>query len=155
MPSEPAAPVRLSIAEAAARLGVSGRTLRYYEELGFLTPARTGGGHRLFGEAELATVERILRMQALGLSLATIGRVLHYRSYQDESGRHTIALADMKRIAGEARADMAAVQARIIALRRELEEATREAEALQHDVAFIDRRLAERLAAGEHDGGDR
>jgi hypothetical protein len=39
----------LRIGEAAARVGVSSRTLRYYEELGLLTPSgRTPGGARRY-----------------------------------------------------------------------------------------------------------
>jgi DNA-binding transcriptional MerR regulator len=138
----------LSVAEASAQLEVSPRTLRYYEELGFLTPQRTAGGHRLYGPGELETVERIGRMQAMGFSLATIRKALRYRSYQDEqTGRPTVALDDLRQLAEEARADAVAVRARIAALRRELDEATHEAEQLEHDVAYLDRRLAERLAA--------
>src|SRR5579884_184070 len=136
----------LSVAEAAAKVGVSPRTLRYYEELGFLTPRRTAGGHRMYGPADVETVERIGRMQAIGFSLATIRKALRYRSYQDESGRHTVSLDDLRTLALEARADAAAVRARIAALRRELDEATREADALDHDVAYLERRLAERRA---------
>jgi MerR family transcriptional regulator, repressor of the yfmOP operon len=144
------APVRgglLSVAEAAAKLDVSPRTLRYYEELGFLKPARTVGGHRLYGPAEVETVERIGRMQAIGFSLATIRKALRYRSVQDETGRRTVALDDLRRLAEDARADAAAMRARIAALRRELDEATHEAEKLEHDVAYLDARLAERTAA--------
>lgn len=139
-------PQLVSVAEAAARLGVSTRTLRYYEELGFLTPSRTAGGHRQFGPDEIATVERIRRMQALGLSLLTIRKALRYRSYQDESGRHRMASADLFRIAEEARADAVAVRDRIEALRLELDAARREADQLDHDVAFLEARAAERAA---------
>jgi DNA-binding transcriptional MerR regulator len=137
----------LSVAEAAAKLDVSPRTLRYYEELGFLKPARTVGGHRLYGPADIETVERIGRMQAIGFSLATIRKALRYRSVQDETGRRTVALEDLRRLAEDARADAAAMRARIAALRRELDEATHEAERLEHDVAYLDARLAERTAA--------
>jgi len=139
----------ISVAEAAAQLQVSARTLRYYEELGFLAPARTAGGHRLYGVADLEIIERIGRMQAMGFSLATIRKALRYRSYQDETGRPTVALDDLRQLAEEARADAAAVRARIATLRRELDEATHEAEQLEHDVAYLDRRLAERLAAAD------
>lgn len=147
-----APPVSLSVAGAAARLGVSARTLRYYEELGLLAPSRTAGGHRLYGPGEIEAVERIGRMQALGLSLATIRRMLRYRSYRDESGRRLIALDDLREVVLEARADAAAVRARIDALRNELDEATLEAQRLEHDLAFLERRLAERFA--EERGSD-
>jgi MerR family transcriptional regulator, repressor of the yfmOP operon len=137
----------LSVAEAAAKLALSPRTLRYYEELGFLKPARTAGGHRLYGPAEIETVERIGRMQAIGFSLATIRKALRYRSVQDEAGRPTVALDDLRQLAEDARADAAAMRERIAVLRRELDEATHEAEQLEHDVAYLDRRLAERSAA--------
>jgi len=143
----PDRPRLLPVAETAAKLGVSPRTLRYYEELGFLKPERTAGGHRLYGPAEIETVERIGRMQAIGFSLATIRKALRYRSVQDETGRPTVALDDLRQLAEDARADAAAMRERIAALRRELDEATHEAEQLEHDVAYLDRRLAERLAA--------
>src|ERR1700742_2465260 len=109
-PAAETGPELASVAEASARLGVSARTLRYYEQLGFLVPRRTAGGHRQFSPADIETVERIRRMQALGLSLLTIRKALRYRSYQDESGRHRMAAADLFRIAEEARADAIAVR---------------------------------------------
>ncbi|MGD0475860.1 MAG: MerR family transcriptional regulator [Candidatus Velthaea sp.] len=137
----------LSVAAAAGRLGVSTRTLRYYEELGLLTPSRTAGGHRLYDPSHIEAVERILRMQALGLSLTTIRRILHYRLYRDESGRPVLALEDLRQVVIAARADVEAVHDRIETLRRELDEATNEAQGLERDVAFLEQRLAERTAA--------
>jgi DNA-binding transcriptional MerR regulator len=142
----PDGPVLVSVAEAAAQLDVSTRTLRYYEQLGFLTPRRTAGGHRQFSPDDIETVERIRRMQAVGLSLATIRKALRYRSYQDESGRHKMASADLYRIAAEARTDAGAVRDRIAALERELEHAKREADQLDRDVVFLETRAAERAA---------
>jgi DNA-binding transcriptional MerR regulator len=140
-------PAPLSVAAASARLGVSARTLRYYEELGLVAPSRTAGGHRLYGPGEIDVLERIARIQAMGLSLATIRRILRYRSYQDESGRRTLAVEDLRALVEEARADAAAVHARIDALRRELDEAMLEAQRLERDAAFLEQRLAERLSA--------
>ncbi|MGD0051009.1 MAG: MerR family transcriptional regulator [Vulcanimicrobiaceae bacterium] len=147
----PARPALLTVAEAAARLGLSARTLRYYEELGFLRPARTPGGHRLYGEPDLELIGRIVTMQQLGFTLATIRNVLRYRSFQDESGRRRLALKDMRAVAAAARADAESLRARVALLRRELDAATREAEALDHDVAYLDRRVAEEEARGARD----
>jgi len=44
---------RLSVGEAAARLGSTPRMLRYREALGLLPRRRTGGDHRVYGEREL------------------------------------------------------------------------------------------------------
>jgi MerR family transcriptional regulator, repressor of the yfmOP operon len=84
----------LGIGVAASRAGVSERALRYYQQLGLLTPARTTpGGLRRYSEADLARVARIRELQTLlGLNLDEIAIVLrnedrmaqNRRTYQDE-----------------------------------------------------------------------
>src|SRR5579872_3694565 len=133
-----ASPLR-SIGEACAQLGLSARTLRYYEELGFIQPTRTAGGHRLYGERELEMVRRVGRMQAIGFSLRTIAKALRYRAYRDESGRTRMPLEDLRSLTAEARADAGALRERIAELRRELEVASREAEGLERDCAELER----------------
>jgi DNA-binding transcriptional MerR regulator len=135
-----------SIGAACEILGVSPRTLRYYEELGFLQPARTVGGHRLYGDAELEIVQRIGRMQAVGFSLGTIRRALRYRSYRDETGQVRMPLEALRALTDEARADAAAVRERIAALQRELESAQHEAEGFDRDRAHLESALAKREA---------
>jgi MerR family transcriptional regulator, repressor of the yfmOP operon len=68
----------LSIGAAAALLGVSERALRYYQQLGLITPCgRTAGGMRRYSEDDLARVSRIRELQALlGLNLDEIAVVL-------------------------------------------------------------------------------
>jgi|GEM_PF-373333 len=67
---------RYSIAEVCARLGVSPRTVRYYEELGLLPGVRRrAGGRRVYGEDELQRLRFIQRLKALGLSLAEVGEL--------------------------------------------------------------------------------
>lgn len=65
------------VGELARASGLTVRTLRYYDRIGLLRPSRwTGGGHRLYGEAEVRRLYRILLMRGAGLSLAEIGRAL-------------------------------------------------------------------------------
>jgi DNA-binding transcriptional MerR regulator len=66
----------LSPAEAAQRLNVSAKALRIYEHRGFIVPARSAAGWRVYGPAELARVREIIALRALGLSLAQINSVL-------------------------------------------------------------------------------
>jgi DNA-binding transcriptional MerR regulator/AcrR family transcriptional regulator len=68
----------LSIGVAAARTGVTERALRYYQELGLLTPcASTPGGMRRYSEEDLDRVARIRQLQTLlGLNLEEIAVVL-------------------------------------------------------------------------------
>ena len=65
----------LRIGKVAERLGVTTRTIRYYEELGLLggESDRCKGAHRLYGEADIAHLQQVLRMKdLLGLSLDQI-----------------------------------------------------------------------------------
>ena len=60
------------IGDVAERVGVTTRTIRYYEELGLLgtATARTKGAHRLYSEADIARLEELIRLRdLLGLSL--------------------------------------------------------------------------------------
>jgi DNA-binding transcriptional MerR regulator len=68
----------LRIGEAAARVGVSCRTLRYYEELGLLTPSgRTPGGARRYTDDDIARLEHIRELQELmGFNLDEILEVV-------------------------------------------------------------------------------
>lgn len=68
----------LSIGEAAAVLGLSTRALRYYEQVGLVTPcSRTTGGNRLYSESDIARVQRVREMQELlGADLETIRIIL-------------------------------------------------------------------------------
>lgn len=73
----PGAGPLLSIGAAARRAGVSQRALRYYQELGLVTPACTPGGLRRYSEENLARVARIRELQnLLGLNLDEIAVVL-------------------------------------------------------------------------------
>jgi len=56
----------LQIGEVAERLGVTHRTLRFYEEKGLLKPpTRMDGGFRLYSEEDVRRVERIKQLQRL------------------------------------------------------------------------------------------
>src|SRR5437016_12262138 len=63
------------IGDVAERVGVTTRTIRYYEELGLLGTAssRTKGAHRLYTESDIARLEELIRLRdLLGLSLEEI-----------------------------------------------------------------------------------
>ncbi|MDA8047175.1 MAG: MerR family transcriptional regulator [Actinomycetota bacterium] len=82
----------LSIGAAAARAGVTERALRYYQEIGILSPsARTKGGMRRYSEADLDRVTRIRELQQLlGYNLDEIADVLRNedRSAQIRAAYH-------------------------------------------------------------------
>lgn len=89
------------IAEVARMSGVTARTLRHYDEIGLLPPARIGtSGHRYYDERELLRLQQILVLRALGLGLTEIGRVL--AAQIDElaalRGHHRRLLAERDRL---------------------------------------------------------
>jgi MerR family transcriptional regulator, repressor of the yfmOP operon len=84
-PADTDAPRLLRIQEVGATLGLTARTIRYYEELGLLTPAaRSEGDYRLYDEDDVERLRFIkdLRDDA-GFSLAEISQLL-----EDEAARN-------------------------------------------------------------------
>jgi MerR family transcriptional regulator, repressor of the yfmOP operon len=74
------------IGEVAEAVGVTPRTIRYYEELGLLGPgtARPKGGHRLYGEDDIARLRELISLRdLLGLSLEELTSVAEDRKAQD------------------------------------------------------------------------
>jgi DNA-binding transcriptional MerR regulator len=76
----------IRISDAATRVGVSARTLRYYEELGLLTPSLyTPGGERRYTSEDLAHLQRILELrEVLGMNLDEIREFLALETRLDE-----------------------------------------------------------------------
>ncbi len=63
----------LKIGEVARLVGVPAKTLRYYEDIGLISPAgRTHAGYRLYGWRELEQIEFIRRAKLMGLTLEKI-----------------------------------------------------------------------------------
>jgi MerR family transcriptional regulator, repressor of the yfmOP operon len=90
-PGEETSPVQSSvsgirISDAATRAGVSARTLRYYEELGLLTPSLyTPGGERRYTPDDVAHLERILELrEVLGMNLDEIKEFLSLETRLDQ-----------------------------------------------------------------------
>ena len=83
---EEAAEPGIRISDAATRVGVSARTLRYYEELGLLTPSLyTAGGERRYTLDDLAHLQRILELrEVLGMNLDEIREFLSLETRLDE-----------------------------------------------------------------------
>lgn len=67
----------LQIGEVADRVGLSLRTVRFYEEQGLLTPAaRSEGGFRLYTETQVERLALIKRMKPLGFTVEQMSDLL-------------------------------------------------------------------------------
>ncbi|QDP99865.1 MerR family transcriptional regulator [Lysinibacillus fusiformis] len=72
-----------SIQELANLSGVSTRTLRYYDEIDLLKPARTNeAGYRFYGQNEVDLLQQILFYRALDMKLATIQKIIQAPDFQ-------------------------------------------------------------------------
>jgi DNA-binding transcriptional MerR regulator len=67
----------------ATATGLTVRTLHYYDEIGLLRPsARIAGGHRLYDDADVARLYRIVRLRQLGFPLGRVEEVLAEPEWQ-------------------------------------------------------------------------
>ena len=121
------------IGVVAARLGVSERTLRYYDEVGLVRPADHGpGGSRRYCEADIERVKRVRELQELmGFNLEEIRSIIsaddrlgslrdRYRDSADQNHqRHLLEEAD--RVLADVRAQVVGKLGRLEAFLAELD----------------------------------
>lgn len=67
----------MTVGEAAKKMGVSVRTLQYYDKEGIVSPSgQSEGGRRLYSEKDLIKIHQILSLKSLGFSLEDIKKRL-------------------------------------------------------------------------------
>ncbi|WP_304412698.1 MerR family transcriptional regulator [Synechocystis sp. PCC 7509] len=77
---------KMRIGELAAIAGVTPRTIRYYENLGLLSPnEREGKGFRYYTQTEVAKLQKIDCLKSLGLTLEEITTVIDLY-FEDRTG---------------------------------------------------------------------
>jgi DNA-binding transcriptional MerR regulator len=139
--SNDARPTLLTVRDAAERLNVTPRTLKYYEERGLVTPSRSEGRYRLYDEDDLERFSRILRLRALGFSLAGITEMLKRPLEKTESGRSGYSMESLQQIRDGLARQVESLDARIESVRRELKEAQKLKAELSDDLNYVQRRL--------------
>lgn len=150
------APRLLKIQEVAADLGLTTRSIRYYEEIGLLEPAaRSEGAYRLYDADD---VERLRFIKGLrddaGFSLAEIATLLEDEAARTRNRERFRATTDP----AERRAILADASARV---ERQIAGLRAKADRLEAMIAAAEgrrRHLAEHLAevdAGREPGHDR
>ena len=85
----------MNIGDVSARSGLPAKTIRYYEDIGLVSPLRDTNGYRAFREKELHKLAFLGRARSLGFTIEDCRALLAL--YDDE----TRASADVKRIANE------------------------------------------------------
>jgi len=83
----------MNIGEASNHSGLPAKTIRYYEEIGLVRPARRANGYRDYGEDDLHKLRFLSRARGLGFTIADCRALL---SLYEDTAR---ASADVKALA--------------------------------------------------------
>jgi MerR family transcriptional regulator/heat shock protein HspR len=91
------------ISVAARMLSVQTHTLRYYEKIGIIEPARSRGNIRLYSDRDIARLRRMKTlMDDLGINLAGAGVILHMAQRMTELQHHVEQLeSELKELRGD------------------------------------------------------
>lgn len=75
----------LQIGELAEMLGITTRTIRYYEEIGVMeAPQRLEGGMRVYAKEDILRLKFILKLKEIGLTLKEMHELADiYRLHKD------------------------------------------------------------------------
>lgn len=94
--------MRYTIKQIADLAGVTTRTLRYYDEIGLLTPVRTGdNGYRYYDQTSLLKLQQIMFFRELNVPLKDIELIMNQPDFNtlDALKRHRSSLqANVKRL---------------------------------------------------------
>jgi MerR family copper efflux transcriptional regulator len=85
----------MNIGETARRAGLPPKTIRYYEDIGLITPLRCENGYRAFRESDVHKLGFLGRARALGFSIEDCRTLL---ALWEDRNR---ASADVRRVAVE------------------------------------------------------
>lgn len=85
----------MNISQVAGRAGLPAKTIRYYEDVGLISPGRSANGYRAFSDNDLHRLSFLGRARALGFSIKECRDLLAL--YHDDSR----ASADVRAIAQE------------------------------------------------------
>ena len=111
-----------SIGELARELGVTPRTIRYYEDMGLVSPRRRGQV-RIYGPSERVRLKLILRGKRLGFSLEESRELIEM--YSPDGANNRAQLDAVLDKIGDRRAQLMQQLRDIQATWRELDEAER------------------------------
>ncbi|MFQ5467374.1 MAG: Cu(I)-responsive transcriptional regulator [Kiloniellaceae bacterium] len=85
----------MQIGTAAEQSRVPPKTIRYYESVGLIAPARrTASGYRDYGERDVQTLRFIQRARSLGFSISDVAGLLNLWHDRDRHSAQVKALAD-------------------------------------------------------------
>lgn len=106
------------IGHVATAVGLSLRTVRYYEEVGLVLPSgRTEGGFRLYTDADIARLELVKQLKPLEFTLEEMRDLLEAR---DALAEETLEGDERRRLAERLAGYVAVAEQRAEGLREQL-----------------------------------
>ena len=98
----------MNIAEVSAATGLPPKTIRYYEDIGLIAPARQANGYRVFRDTDRHKLAFLARARSLGFGIDACRDLLALYTDQDRASADVKAIA--KRHLAEIDGKIAALQ---------------------------------------------
>lgn len=102
----------MTVGEVAKKMGVTVRTLQYYDKEGLLSPsAESKGGRRLYTDKDLITLHQIISLKSLGFSLDDIKeRLISLETPADVANALTEQADDIRQKIEQLQASLSAIE---------------------------------------------
>ncbi len=102
----------MTVGEMAKRMGVTVRTLQYYDKEGLLAPsAESEGGRRLYTDKDLIKLHQILSLKSLGFSLNDIKqRIISLNTPEDVANTLSEQADDIRKKIEQLQASLSAIE---------------------------------------------
>ena len=102
----------MTVGEVAKKMGVTVRTLQYYDKEGLLSPsAESEGGRRLYTDKDLITLHQIISLKSLGFSLDDIKkRLISLETPADIANALTEQADDIRQKIEQLQASLSAIE---------------------------------------------
>ncbi len=102
----------MTVGDVAKKMGVTVRTLQYYDKEGLLSPsAESEGGRRLYTDKDLVMLHQIVSLKSLGFSLEDIkGRLISLETPADVANALTKQADDIRQKIEQLTASLSAIE---------------------------------------------
>lgn len=102
----------MTVGGVAKKMGVTVRTLQYYDKEGLLSPsAESEGGRRLYTDKDLVTLHQIISLKSLGFSLDDIkGRLISLETPADIANALTEQADDIRQKIEQLKVSLSAIE---------------------------------------------
>ena len=102
----------MTVGEVAKKMGVTVRTLQYYDKEGLLSPsAESDGGRRLYTDKDLVMLNQIISLKSLGFSLEDIkGRLFPLETPKEVANALTEQADDIRKKIEQLKASLSAIE---------------------------------------------